>query len=195
MKENKSPYKSFGEVLKKIRLSKAKTPAEVAGAVEIDENRLKMYEKGAQRPEEDILNLLIQFFGLEGSQAEELWHLAGYKLESAESKNSSAGGVGIPFPDLDGLKQIVISVVSPENRVVYTDMVQVSANKYGVIMNFLQGGGPNNQPLAVSRIGMSREHAKSVIDVLQKTLDQMDSPVPPKQIGSTNNKDNKTNSK
>jgi hypothetical protein len=46
-------------------------------------------------------------------------------------------------------------------------------------MNFMQGAGPNNQPLAVSRVGMSKEHARTIIDVLQKTLDQADNPQPP----------------
>ena len=41
-------------------------------------------------------------------------------------------------------------------------------------MTFLQGAGPNNQPLAVSRVGMSKEHARSVLEVLKKTLEQSD---------------------
>jgi len=49
-------------------------------------------------------------------------------------------------------------------------MVHVNANKYGVVINFLQGLGANNQPMAVSRIGMSHEHAQSLLEVLQQTL-------------------------
>ena len=68
-------------------------------------------------------------------------------------------------------------------------MVHVMVNNYGVIMNFMQGAGPNNQPLAVARIGMSREHAKSVLEVLQKTLDQADEPpAEPKQLESPHDK-------
>ena len=59
-------------------------------------------------------------------------------------------------------------------RIVYTDMVQISVNNYGVVINFLQGAGINNTPLAVSRIGMSKEHAKSLLDVLSNTLKQAD---------------------
>ena len=49
-------------------------------------------------------------------------------------------------------------------------MIHINANKYGVVINFLQGLGSNNQPMAVSRIGMSREHAESLMEVLKKTL-------------------------
>jgi hypothetical protein len=59
-------------------------------------------------------------------------------------------------------------------RVVYTDMVHVMVNDYGVVMNFIQNSGPNNQPLAVARVGMSREHAKSVVQILQQSLAQAD---------------------
>jgi hypothetical protein len=39
-------------------------------------------------------------------------------------------------------------------------------------MNFMQGGGPNAAPASVARVGMSREHAKSVLQILQATLSQ-----------------------
>ena len=57
-------------------------------------------------------------------------------------------------------------------RVVYTDMVHVAVNDFGLVMNFMQTAGPANKPLAIARVGMSREHAKSVLEVLQRTLAQ-----------------------
>jgi hypothetical protein len=48
--------------------------------------------------------------------------------------------------------------------------VNVSSNRFGVVINYLQGLGGSSQPLAVSRIGMSHAHAKSLIEVLQKTV-------------------------
>lgn len=162
---SKQPYHSFGEVLKKLRASASKTPAEVSGAVEIDVARLKAYESGEQRPSEDILLLLIQHYNLRDEQATELWKLAGYSGQPDEEQffaNDDAGNH----------QQITVGITPQDIRIVYTDMIQVSVNNYGVIINFLQGAGPGNQPLAVSRVGMSKEHAKSVVDVLKKTLEQ-----------------------
>jgi len=51
--------------------------------------------------------------------------------------------------------------------------VNVSANNYGVVINFLQGLGANNQPMAVSRVGMSIEHAVSFMKVLSDTVEQV----------------------
>lgn len=178
--EHKQPYKSFGEVLKKLRAKASKTPAEVSGAVEIDESRLKKFEAGEQRPTEDILLLLIQHFNLKDEQASELWKLAGYSGNPDEEQYFINDEVG-------GAQQVSVAVTPHDARIVYTDMIQVMVNNYGVIINFMQGAGPANQPLAVSRVGMSKEHAKSVLEVLQKTLDQADNPPQQKLLSNPKN--------
>lgn len=173
--EQKYPYQSFGEVLKKLRSKASKSSAEVSSAVEIEESRLKKFEAGEQRPTEDILLLLIQHFNLKDDQATELWKLAGYSGDPDEEQYFINDEVG-------GAQQVTVAVTPHDARIVYTDMIQVMVNNYGVIINFMQGAGPSNQPLAVSRVGMSKEHARSVLEVLQKTLDQAENPPIQKQI-------------
>lgn len=175
MGNSNKPYQSFGDVLKKLRARASKTPAEVSGAVEIDETRLKSYENGEQRPTEDILLLLIQHFKLKDDQAIELWKLAGYDGLPEEERFYINDDVG-------GVQQVTVGVTPHDARIVYTDMLQVMVNNYGVIINFMQGAGPGNNPLAVSRVGMSKEHARSVIEVLKKTLEQADNPPELKQL-------------
>jgi transcriptional regulator with XRE-family HTH domain len=178
---NKHPYRSFGEKLKKLRAKALKTSAEVSGAVEIDEDRLRLYESGVQRPTEDILFLLIQHFALKEDQADELWKLAGYSGQPDEEKFFMNDDHGAP-------QQLTVGITAHDARIVYTDMVQVMVNNYGVIVNFMQGAGVGSQALAVSRVGMSKEHARSVIQVLQRTLDEADNPsaskLPPKLLGA-----------
>lgn len=175
--EQKHPYQSFGQELKKLRSKAAKSPAEVSSAVEIDESRLQKYEAGEQRPSEDILLLLIQHFNLKDDQATELWNLAGYSGNPDEEQyfmNDESGNA----------QQVTVGVTPHDARIVYTDMIQVMVNNYGVIINFMQGAGPSSQPLAVSRVGMSKEHARSVLEVLKKTLDQSEIPHQPKMLKS-----------
>lgn len=173
--KSNTPYRSFGEVLKKLRSSAAKSPAEVSSAIEIDEARLMQFEEGKQRPSEDILILLIQHFNLRDEQASELWKLAGYTGEPEEDLYFMNDESGSP-------QAMTVGVTAHDARIVYTDMIQVMVNNYGVIINFMQGAGPGSQPMAVSRVGMSKEHARSVLEVLQKTLDQADSPPIPKRL-------------
>jgi transcriptional regulator with XRE-family HTH domain len=173
--KSNTPYKSFGEVLKKLRSSAAKSPAEVSSAIEIDEARLMQYEEGKQRPSEDILILLIQHFNLKDDQASELWKLAGYTGEPEEDLYFMNDESGNP-------QAMTVGVTAYDARIVYTDMIQVMVNNYGVIINFMQGAGPGCQPMAVSRVGMSKEHARSVLEVLRKTLEQADNPPTPKRL-------------
>jgi hypothetical protein len=95
-----------------------------------------------------------------------MWELAGYKQEktglSSMISNSKDGDPNISKTAF---------VHATDARILYTDMVHVSANKYGVIINFLQGLGSNDQPMAVSRIGMSHEHANSLLEVLSQTIE------------------------
>lgn len=171
MNASSTPYKVLGSELKKMRISRQETIAEVAGAVEIDVEALSAYEAGIHRPSEDILLLLISHFALKEDQATKLWDLASYdktKLPDQHMSNSQAGGATAP----------TVMVMPLDARIAYTDMVHVVANNYGVIMNFMQSGGPNDKPLTVSRIGMSKDHARSVLDVLEKTLNQQQKQLP-----------------
>lgn len=56
----------------------------------------------------------------------------------------------------------------------YSDMVQVSSNKYGVVINFIQTA-PGGNAAVVSRLGMSKDHAASLVDILSKNVKGSDS--------------------
>ena len=162
-KDQEFPYKSLGGKLRGMREKGRESLAEVSGAVEIEVDALNAIERGLERPSEDILLLLISHFAVKEDEATTLWELAGY-----ESQNS---GTNITVDDIGALKNAIM-VMPVDNRISYTDMAHVMVNDHGVVINFMQTSGPNNQPLVVSRLGMSREHAESVLDLLQKTLSQ-----------------------
>ena len=165
-KPSDEPFKLLGGRLKLLREKHKQTVAEVSGAVEIEMDLLGRYERGEQRPNEEVLMLLISHFDISDDDATQLWELAGYNDGAPESSNQTQFTPVVPI-DL---------------RIIYTDMVHVVVNNYGVVMNFMQNAGPNNQSLAVARVGMSKEHAKSVLEVLQETLAQADHPAVPKAL-------------
>jgi transcriptional regulator with XRE-family HTH domain len=154
-------YKKFGTRLKTIRESARESLAELSGAVEVDTTVLTNIENGVQQPSEDLVLLIISHFALKEDEALKLWELAGY-----EQENTGLASIG----NESGHTAQSAFIHAEDARIIYTDMVHVSANKYGVVINFLQGLGAQNQPMAVSRIGMSHEHAKSMLDVLQETI-------------------------
>lgn len=164
MSESKQeqPFKTLGSHLKRLREKRKESLVEVSGAVEIEPEALHAFEEGSERPQEDILLLLISHFATKEDVATKLWELAGYDREELPTQNGSNALQ-------EELQQGAI-MTSHDVPIVYTDMVHIMVNNYGVIMNFMQTVGSNNQPMAVSRVGMSKEHAQSVLEVLQKTL-------------------------
>lgn len=156
------PYKSLGRRLKLIRERQQQTVAEVSGAVEVDIEDITSFELGASRPSEDILLLLISHFDIKDIEADKLWDLANYSQAANQEQETKAG-----------------MIVSPNDaRVLYTDLVYITGNAHGVVMNFMQESGPQGQPLIVSRVGMSREHAKAVLRVLNQTLNSTPKALP-----------------
>ncbi len=113
--------------------------------------------------------MLIQHFNLQDKEAQELWRLAGYNNQGNDDAqyfmNDEIG---------EARQTRSVSISQEDAKIVYTDMIQVMVNNYGVILNFMQGAGVNDQPLAVARVGMSKQHALSVLEVLKKTLAQAD---------------------
>jgi transcriptional regulator with XRE-family HTH domain len=124
---NKAPYKSLGKHLKDLRTRSNESLAEASGAVEIDVRELASYELGKQRPSEDVLLLLISHFGAKDDEAVRLWDIAGYGMDK------------IPASQMGNYEQTKATNL-PDNKVLYTDVVDIMVNNYGVVMNFMQAG-------------------------------------------------------
>ncbi len=159
------PYLSLGASLKSMRQKRQESLAEVSGAVEIEVDSLTAIEQGTTLPAEDILLLLISHFNIKEDEATKLWDLAGYDKREGQPE---------PLIATNTDTQPAVMVMPHDLRIVYTDIAHIMVNDYGVVLNFMQGAGPNNQPLAVARVGMSREHAKSVLELLTRTIAEAD---------------------
>jgi transcriptional regulator with XRE-family HTH domain len=171
-KSQRSPYRPLGRRLKALREKANESLAEVSGAVEIDVRELASFELGQARPNEEVLLMLISHFSTQDEEAVKLWELAGYGV----AKITSAQMIS----DIS----VVNQPVANSNPILFTDVVDIMVNNYGVVMNFMQSSGPNAKPSTVARIGMSREHAKSVLQILQATLNQTEQILP--KIPNTN---------
>ena len=66
--------------------------------------------------------------------------------------------------------QAVIDINLDSTPILYTDNVFMSTNEFGVVLDIAQKLGPTNKLRIVSRVGMSREHAKRFVNELGKLL-------------------------
>lgn len=154
------PYSKLGEKLKALRNSSRESLAEVSGAVEIDEHILERFETGMDRPDEEILNLLINHYRLNDRLALQLWELAGYsdQLDEADYIEEAMAAA----------KQLIM-VLATDGRTIYTDGLSIDCNSKGLTMNFTQSA-PHGKTIAVSRMGMSYDFAKEVRKALDVAL-------------------------
>lgn len=175
------PYKSLGQKLRLIRQKLNESVEEVSGAVEIDQDLLECIEKGIKRPDEDILLLLINHFGMKEDEADLLWKLANYERPVRLEKDIAD----------DSLDRNMVLVMALDPRVIYSDSLSISANKSGVVLNFSQTGD-GKRPMIASRIGMSYEQAKNVLYTLQQVVhSQATRQLPPStDSGNNQKKDN-----
>jgi transcriptional regulator with XRE-family HTH domain len=172
-----APFKPLGRKLKNLRDRAGETLAEASGAVEIDVRQLASFELGHRRPNEEILLLLVSHFGVHEDEAVRIWELAGYAGEDPAAKRMATESLALEH------------ITDAEQRVLFTDIVDISVNNYGVVMNFMQSAGPQVQPGHVAKVGMSREHAKSILNILQATLAQTENVIlkPPKKFIAPDN--------
>ena len=141
------PYEKLGEELKQLRQRHKESLSEVCGAVEIDEHILERYEAGFDRPDEEIMDLLISHYQVQGPNANRLWELAGYDSDRLLDDGQ------IVEEAMAAAKQLIM-VLATDARTIYTDGVSIDCNKSGLQITFTQSLN-NAKPMVVSKLGMS----------------------------------------
>lgn len=160
--QDNKPFSDLGAQLKSLRERNQESIEDASGAAEIDPPTLEAFEEGTERPAEDTLHVLLHHFDVSDEQADELWHLAGYRDDRPGSTHTGRS---------DGYQSVPAMFVLPiDGRILYSDSVQVNVNSRGVVINFMQNAGPDGKPIPVSRIGMSKQHAQSMIDLMTECL-------------------------
>lgn len=68
------------------------------------------------------------------------------------------------------VQKMNVSVNLDATPILYTDNINMSVNPDGIVLDVMQRLGSTDQVRVVSRIGMSREHAKKFINKLGEAL-------------------------
>lgn len=178
MSDNK--FGILGERLKFLREQWQQSIDEVCNALEIDEKTLRSFESGKIAPSAEMLDMLISHFLLTEDQAHDLRKLANYNNKD-EVEDIISGVMD------DVMNKQLVMFMPVDSRIVYTDSMQATVNDGGVVLQFMQQAGAG-QPIPVSRVGMSREHAEKMVEVLKATLKHHDENGP-KKLQPPENKD------
>lgn len=179
------PYRTFGAKIKHFRQQWKQSVRDVSGTLEIDEVSLKEIESGKILPSENQLDMIINHFLLTKEQADELRGLT--QMQGEQADEQLIGGVE------DMLMKQLVMYMPVEQKVVYTDGMNITVNRHGVVLQFTQnsGTGPKIKSNVVCQVGMSREHAEKVVEVLKKTLSEHDKSQKSKYLPSKDQNKNK----
>lgn len=73
--------------------------------------------------------------------------------------------------DKKGKGGFEVNVNLDTTPILYTDNIIITVNEDGVVVDICQKLGPSNQVRIVSRVGMSRNHAKKFLKSLSSLLE------------------------
>lgn len=171
--KNKKTFQQLGEKLQEFRSRGHESITDVANAIEIDRSHLSKLENGHERPSLDVLHRLISHYSLSRVEAIELSTYAGYEgrdlVVTEKGRKEVVKMTDQNAPTEQKADQIEVNV--PNNvAALYSDSVFVTSNQFGIVLDFAQRVGPTNRQNVVSRIGMSKEHARMMLNVLKKHL-------------------------
>lgn len=170
MSKTEKPYATLGQHLKNVREQSRRSLSEVSGAVEIDENQLKLIEAGLRRPDEEIMLLLISYFNITDQEALHLWELAHYDSDLNEHMQMDGSNEAQDIGQM--LSKPMVMLLSMDVRTMYSDGIDVIWNESGLTMNFTQTNQiPNKrQNVPIAKVGMSYLQAQKVLRSLELAL-------------------------
>jgi DNA-binding XRE family transcriptional regulator len=172
MNRPEKPFISLGKHLRNVREQASRSLAEVSGAIEIDEKSLKLIETGQERPEEEVMLLLISYFGVQDQEALHLWELARYDsdltdhLQFNEPNHEPEAAAAL-------MSKPVIMMLAMDMRTMYSDGLEINWNKAGLTLNFTQANSQANGQspvVSVARVGLSYTQAEQVLRSLERAL-------------------------
>jgi transcriptional regulator with XRE-family HTH domain len=165
-------YFVLGSKLREKRLKLQQTTTSVANSICVNRTYISKLENGHERPSVNTLYSMLLHYSVSEEEAVELLGLAGYsergvgqviqKREEVNDKNIMDNTIEKNAPNFN---------IDPNRTpVLYADNVSLKSNANGVVFDFAQQVGPTNQYNIVSRIGMSKDHAKQVAEHLEALL-------------------------
>lgn len=187
-------YLRLGNRLREFRKLLGRNISQVAHELDIDRSFLSKIENGHERPSRLLLNKLISLYSLTLEEVAEILSLAGYMDKPnifTSRKQTSPKVEGKHFETVGNGKEVFkimddkpkdiqgpgapINVEIDKNKpAVYCDSAFVTTNKYGLMIDFAQSVASTNNQIVTARVGMSKEHARALAQVLERELKKIE---------------------
>lgn len=155
---------ALAKQIRQLRLSSDLTLEQLAEKVNVHWTFLSKIEKGTRKPNVKLIKSLAKVFSLDEQEYQTLIHQlsqdlrkgVNYKMEDENAANQN---------------QKVLNLNVPQSlAVLYSDSAVVNSNAHGIVLSFAQILGNTNTHNVVARVGISLQHAKSLLKALSKEV-------------------------
>jgi transcriptional regulator with XRE-family HTH domain len=159
---------TFAELLTRYREREDKTITEMARSIDSNRSYLSRLENGHEkRPSKDLILRIADFLSLSEEERAKLLNTVGKGLTPQTASLISQRKEVVGNMETNNKK---INIDIPSNvSVLFSDAAIISSSANGLTITFAQNIHENNFK-AVSRIGVSIEHAEKLIDALEKEI-------------------------
>jgi transcriptional regulator with XRE-family HTH domain len=186
-KEQQQPFALVGQAVASSRTTKKMSQRDLAAALEISTSTLGLIERGQRRPSREVLVMIFSIFKMNQEIRGQLWTLCGFEFEDAEDARAEAEEFDhYHLDDMSDLSQpkvrtatmAVLPMPVPilNEQIMYTDSAHVVVNNFGVVVEFKQASTDGKTNINIARIGMSKEHAASLVNILTDTINKLNNP-------------------
>lgn len=167
---NMESTSDIGKKIKMLRKSQGESLVQLSKAIDMDRSYLNKVELGTIKPSSKLLERIIVHYSVEGNEANRLRQIAGYipvkvVLNDGRKENSQL------MVEQPVAQMTQVNVNPLQTPVLYTDSTFVTASEFGLVLDVAQTINGQQQNI-VTRIGMSFDHAKKLIQVMQDTIDK-----------------------
>jgi len=162
----------FGFEMRRLRQTAGETIGQTAAALGIDRTHLTKIELGQDHPSERVVQALFRHFSVNAGTASKLWDMAGFRGAFVVAEHFNSEGERVMKDTPAGIPNASTSIsVDPSKPAYYTDSIYLNSTDYGLVISFGRRVGPEQHVVDTS-VGMSFDHAKKLVEVLNDHLNK-----------------------
>lgn len=168
--------------IKKYLHERGETITSLAHGISTERSYLSKVINGKDKPSNQLLKQIALYLKLTPQQTEEIIAFASSQTAKRGEKDSTSQGMGVnedmengqtpTVPNNSQANQLEVNI--PNNiPILYSDSAFITANPYGIVLDFAQSLASTNKFNVIGRIGLSLEHARAIRDLLNQKINEI----------------------
>lgn len=171
--------KKLGDLVREERVKNNLSLAGLSRRLKVDRTLISKVENGRYNPTPGFLQKIIEVFSLDSARANLLWDLSGRPSGPVLVGTNNLKEIKMdhhlphhPTPAPPPPHTMNVSVNPAQTPVLYSDAVSVTSSEFGMVFDFGQRVNTTNNVAIVSRVGVSYDHARKIMEAINNELER-----------------------